>query len=34
VKADVGQRWSLTETAEAHAALESRQTVGASLLIP
>lgn len=31
---DVRQRWPLTEAAEAHRALEARQTVGASVLVP
>jgi NADPH2:quinone reductase len=34
IQSEVRQRWPLTETAQAHAALESRQTVGSSLLIP
>jgi NADPH2:quinone reductase len=34
VRISVRQRWSLGEAAEAHRALEARQTVGSSLLIP
>lgn len=34
IKIDVRQRWPLAEAAEAHRALESRQTVGASVLVP
>ena len=30
----IGQRWALSETAEAHRALEGRQTTGASVLLP
>lgn len=34
VKVPVGQTYALTEAAQAHRALEGRQTVGASVLIP
>jgi NADPH2:quinone reductase len=34
IKADIRQRYPLSEAARAHAELESRQTTGASLLIP
>jgi len=34
LKIDIGQEWPLAKVAEAHQALESRKTVGASLLIP
>ena len=34
LKIDIGQRFALTEARKAHEALESRATVGASLLIP
>jgi len=34
VTADVNQRFGLAEAAEAHRALEARETVGATLLIP
>jgi NADPH2:quinone reductase len=34
VEVAVHQRWPLRETAEAHRALEARQTTGASVLIP
>ena len=30
----IGQTWPLTEAAEAHRALEARETTGSSLLIP
>lgn len=34
VKIEIGQRFALAEAADAHRAMESRDTVGASLLIP
>ena len=34
VKIDIGREWPLADAAKAHAALEGRQTTGASLLIP
>jgi NADPH2:quinone reductase len=34
VKVEVGQTWPLAEAAEAHRALESRKTVGATVLVP
>jgi len=34
VKPLIGQRFALKDTAAAHRALESRDTVGATLLIP
>jgi NADPH2:quinone reductase len=34
VKIEIGQRWPLSEVRQAHEALESRQTTGATLLIP
>jgi len=34
VKIEIGQRWPLSAAAEAHRALETRQTTGSSLLIP
>ena len=34
VKIDIGQTFPLAETRRAHEALEGRETVGASLLIP
>ncbi len=34
IKAHIGQRFSLEDAGEAHSALESGQTIGASLLIP
>src|SRR5262249_15227404 len=34
VKVEIGQRYKLAEAAQAHRDLESRQTVGASILIP
>jgi NADPH2:quinone reductase len=34
VKIEIGQEWPLADAAKAHAALESRQTHGAGLLIP
>lgn len=34
VRITVGQRWPLAQAAEAHRALEARQTVGSTLLIP
>jgi NADPH:quinone reductase len=34
VKIDIGQRFPLTEAAEAHRALEARETTGSTLLIP
>jgi NADPH2:quinone reductase len=34
VKATIGQRYALAEAADAHRALESRQTTGSTLLIP
>jgi len=34
VKAQIGQRFALSDAAEAHRALEARQTKGATILIP
>lgn len=34
VKAAIGQRFALTDAAEAHKALESRQTTGSTVLLP
>ena len=34
LKADVGQTFALADAAAAHVALESRQTTGATLLLP
>lgn len=34
IKADIGQRFALSDVAEAHRALESRGTVGATVLTP
>ena len=34
IRADIRQTWPLAEAAEAHRALESRQTVGSTLLLP
>jgi NADPH2:quinone reductase len=34
VKIKIGQTWPLAEVAEAHRALESRQTVGSTVLLP
>ncbi len=34
VEVEVGQIWSLEEAAEAHRALENRETVGSSVLVP
>jgi NADPH2:quinone reductase len=34
VKIDIGQRYPLTNAAEAHRDMEARKTTGASLLIP
>jgi NADPH2:quinone reductase len=34
VKPQIGQRFALTDAADAHRALEARQTVGSTLLIP
>ena len=34
VRVDVRQKWSLSEAAEAHRALEARQTTGATILLP
>jgi NADPH2:quinone reductase len=34
VKIEVRQRWPLAEAAQAHRALEGRQTTGASVLLP
>jgi NADPH2:quinone reductase len=34
VKIEIGQTFALKDAARAHAALESRETIGASLLIP
>ncbi|MEM7662632.1 MAG: quinone oxidoreductase [Pseudomonadota bacterium] len=34
IKADVGQRYSLSDAAEAHRALEARQTMGSTVLLP
>ena len=34
IKADIGQRFALSDVAEAHRALESRNTVGATVLLP
>ncbi|MEM6413017.1 MAG: zinc-binding dehydrogenase, partial [Pseudomonadota bacterium] len=34
IKADVGQRYALSDAAEAHRALEARQTMGSTVLLP
>jgi NADPH2:quinone reductase len=34
VKPQIGQRFALTDAADAHRALGGRQTVGSTLLIP
>lgn len=34
VKIEIGQRYPLTDAAEAHRALESRKTLGATVLLP
>jgi NADPH2:quinone reductase len=34
VKIKIGQTWPLAEVADAHRALEARQTVGSSVLLP
>lgn len=34
IKADIGQRFALSDVAEAHRALETRKTVGATVLVP
>lgn len=34
LQVEIGQRWSLADTAAAHRALESRQTLGATVLLP
>ena len=34
VKIEIGQEWALKDIREAHRALESRETIGATLLIP
>ena len=34
IKADIGQRFALSDVAEAHRALEARTTVGATVLLP
>ena len=34
LKPEIGQRFALKDTADAHRALEARQTVGSTLLIP
>ena len=34
IKADIGQRFALSDVAEAHKALEGRKTVGATILVP
>jgi NADPH2:quinone reductase len=34
VKVRVNQRWPLADAADAHRALEARETVGSSLLLP
>jgi NADPH2:quinone reductase len=34
VEVDIGQRFALSDTAEAHRALESRQTTGSTVLLP
>lgn len=34
IRADIRQTWPLAEAAEAHRALEARQTVGSTLLLP
>jgi NADPH2:quinone reductase len=34
VKIEIGQRWPLSQAAEAHHALEARRTTGSSLLVP
>jgi NADPH:quinone reductase len=34
VKVEIGRTWPLAEAAEAHRALEARQTTGSVLLVP
>jgi NADPH2:quinone reductase len=34
VKVEIGQSWPLREVAEAHRALEARQTTGSTILLP
>lgn len=34
IRADIGQRFALSEVADAHRALEGRKTVGATVLVP
>jgi NADPH2:quinone reductase len=34
MKVDIRQRWALAEAAEAHRALEARQTTGSTILVP
>jgi NADPH2:quinone reductase len=34
VKAVIGQRFALADAADAHRALEARQTIGATILLP
>lgn len=34
IKADIGQRFALSDVADAHRALEGRKTVGATVLVP
>ena len=34
VKIRIGQRWPLAEAAQAHIALEKRETTGSLLLVP
>ena len=34
VRADIGQTWALRDAAQAHRALEARNTIGSSLLLP
>lgn len=34
VKVDIGQRFALTDAAKAHGALEGRETIGATVLLP
>jgi NADPH:quinone reductase len=34
IKAHVGQRFALRDAAEAHRELESRRTIGATVLLP
>ena len=34
VKAEIGQSYALKDAAQAHRDLESRKTIGASLLLP